>query len=324
METRKIEILVKLKRRSIFRKYFLITFVSFLILGCNKRNEAAKTTQLPIAPPVDRFKELKIIDVHNHDASDNKYLSSFSLWNKYSINKVVLFGDVSEPPAIITDEIAWQAYKAYPNKFYPFFSGFNLHDSTCLNSIKNQLEKGYFGLGEVVANSTNSPVVSKVAWKGFHAMDGYLPEIYKLIAKYKAPILLHIDPVDEYQIKLLDSALTVNPQTNIILGHANAYSDPKALENLLIKHKNFYYDFFAGFNAYNPERKYNLIDFVEIANKYPDQFLISSDSGYGITYEQAYSAIHQFLNLISSDEIVAKIASGNFERLMDARKNAIK
>jgi len=53
-------------------------------------------------------------------------------------------------------------------------------------------------------------------------MDGYFPEIYELCAEYGKPILLHIDPPNGFPVEKLKEAATEYPNTNFILGHANA------------------------------------------------------------------------------------------------------
>jgi predicted TIM-barrel fold metal-dependent hydrolase len=268
---------------------------------------------------VEKYKDLKIIDVHNHDASGRAYIESINgIWAKYDIDQIVLFGEFSCPLAIDSDAIAWEAYESHPERFYPFFSGFDLHSETCLTIVKENLEKGYFGLGEVIAASTYSPFNKDKPWKGEHPMDGYFPEIYELCAQYQAPILLHIDPPYGLPITKLVEAVETYPNTTFIFGHANAYTSPAYLAVLLENHSNLFIDFFAGFTAYNPNSGYKLADFVPIIEKYPDQFLISSDSGSEITYDEAYKAIYELIDQLPH-EIAEKVAAINFEHLMAKR-----
>ena len=44
----------------------------------------------------------------------------------------------------------------------------------------NNLEKGYYGIGEIVGASTYSPETSRLAWKAEDPNAGHLPEIYQL------------------------------------------------------------------------------------------------------------------------------------------------
>jgi len=269
---------------------------------------------------VDAFQSLELIDIHNHDASGSRYHSMQRVWKENHIAKVVLFGNVSEPSAIGSDAASWSAYQNSPDQFLPFFSGFDLHDQGCLDVIRNNLEQGYFGLGEIVAASTNSPVVSRVAWKGSDPMDGYLPEIYDLIATYKAPILLHIDPPSGYPILMLEEALEAHPNTTFIFGHMNAYNSPEELDRLLGKHPNLYADFFAGFSVYNPAGGEHPETFIPIMKKYPDRFMLSTDSGYGIkSEEQAIDAMYRILYLLDDPELAKKIAHDNMMALIQAQ-----
>jgi predicted TIM-barrel fold metal-dependent hydrolase len=282
-----------------------------LNLGCRKDN----STEPQLNSLAEKYKDITVVDAHNHDASGYRYQESIAVWNEYGIDKVVLFGNISEPEALISDKIAFDAYMANKERFIPFIAGINIHDSTCLTYIKNSFDSGVFGIGEVVAASTNSPIASKCAWKGTHPLDGYFPEIYKLCGKYGKPILLHIDPPYGLPIEKLKEAASKYPETNFIFGHANAYTSPSDLEELLKNYKNVYIDFFAGFTAYNPDSKYTLADYVSLINKYPDKFMISTDSGYGIGYEKAYSAIYELFNLLEKD-VVIKIAGRIFLNLV--------
>jgi predicted TIM-barrel fold metal-dependent hydrolase len=186
--------------------------------------------------------------------------------------------------------------------------------------IKNNLEKGFFGLGEVVAASLYSPVVSKVAWKAEDPMDGYLPQIYDLIATYKAPILLHIDPALGEPIDKLEQALDEHPQTIFIFGHINAYNTPSEVDRLMNKHPNLYADFFAGFAVYNPDSGMNPKEFIPVMKKYADRFMISTDSGYGLEGGEvkAIKAMYQVLDLLDDPIIARKVAHTNLLSLIQA------
>jgi predicted TIM-barrel fold metal-dependent hydrolase len=171
-------------------------------------------------------------------------------------------------------------------------------------------------IGEVVAASTYSPVVSKVEWKAKHPNDGNFPKIYDLAAKYHVPILLHIDPPNGDPIVHLEEALDQHPNTTIIFGHANVYNSPENIEPLLKKHPNLYIDFCPGFTAYNSGSTNKLEDFVPLIEKYSGRFMLSTDSGYGITTKQAAKALYEIIDLLSP-ETALKIAYQNYERLIE-------
>ena len=265
---------------------------------------------------VEKYRHIRVIDIHNHDASAKKYRKSMKIWDAYGIDKIVLFGDAAEPSAMETDEIAWEAYEKYPDRIYPFFSGINIHDQQCTAYAVAKFEKGYFGAGEIIAASANSPVVSGLPWKGDHPMDDYLPDIYALCGEYGAPILLHIDPPYGTVITRLKEALDSFPNTNFIFAHANAFNPAHNIRSLLIEHDNLYIDFFAGFTRYNPGSNNTLEDFVPLINEYPGKFMVSTDSGFDVGYDNAYSAIYELFELLDP-EVIEQIAHLNFEKLIE-------
>ncbi len=280
----------------------------------------AETSMTELEALVEKYGDLGLTDVHNHDASGFQW-NRTAKWERNRVARVVLFGDVSEPSAVRTDKAAWSAYRKDPERIVPYFSGFDLHDESSLDVVRDNLEKGYFGLGEIVAASTNSPVASKVAWKGFDPMDGYLPRIYELCAEYKAPILLHIDPLAGTPLIKLEEALDAYPDTIIIVGHINAYNSPDLVEALMKKHPNLYGDFFAGFTDLNPASEYALSDYVPVIKKFSDRFLLSTDSGYGLPSEEAaIESMYRMLDLLSDDPSVMKrVARDNYDAILRAQ-----
>jgi len=261
--------------------------------------------------------DIPIIDVHNHDAVDARYLDALPLWDRFGVRKVVLFGNVSEPAALATDATALTAYRHYPDRIIPFVAGVDIHAADGIDYGRRQFARGAKGVGEIVAMSSFSPVVSKVAWKGANLRDGYLPQLYTLCAKYRRPILLHIDPPDGG----LAEVAKAFPGTLFIFGHGNAFNTPERLEALLRETRNVYIDFFAGYTAYNASSGVTLEDYVPLINAYPDRFLLGSDSGYGVGYEHAYIAMRRLLNLLDRD-VAERVAHRNFERLMAQARDA--
>lgn len=269
----------------------------------------------PAASLAEVYKDLRVIDSHNHGAADDTQ-RVLTRQARYFIDRTVLFGNISEPRALDTDKIAYMVYARSPDQVYPFFAGISVYDRAGITMTVENLEKGYFGMGEIVGASTESPITSILAWKAEHPNDGYLPEIYKLSARYHAPVLLHIDPPGGEPILKLEQALVENPEAIIIFGHANAYNTPQNIERLISLHLNLYIDFFAGFTAYDPGSTYHLIDFTPLIEKYPDRFIVSTDSGYGIGPEQALQAIYEMLDLLTP-ETTCKVAYQNLERIIE-------
>lgn len=271
-----------------------------------------KGGSLPLA---EKYKDLKVIDVHNHDGPHTEFTGP--IWDQYHIDKVVLFGAVSEPAAMRDDQLTWRAFSKNPDRYYPFFSGFNIHTPEGIEIVKKNLEQGFMGIGEVIAASTSSPVTSKVAWKGESPMDGLLPEVYRLCAQYQVPILLHMDPLAGNQILYLREALQAHPETKMILAHGNAAAvsnNAALLASLLEENANLYIDFFAGHSAISGDKEID--EYIPVMERFPDRFFLSTDSGYGMNYDRAYEAIYRVIDKLSPDTAV-KISHENFERLME-------
>ena len=289
--------------------------VSGTVYLFQQKQDTAPVTAAPLKPQskdeqarerarelVAKYKDYHLVDAHNHDAW--KYSASFPLWDQYAVSKIVLFGAVSDPAAVKDDQST-------------FFSGFDLHSEDGLATVKANLEKGYFGIGEVAAASFYSPQLANIKWKGKSALDGILPQVYELAAAYRVPILLHIDPFDGEQRKALEQALDQHPNTNIIYAHGNVASTPQVLQELLDKHPNLYIDYFAGYTRYSGSPDYQK-KFAEVMNRYPDRFFLSTDSGAELNYAKCYAAIYEVLDLL--DESVGRqIASGNMTRLIEAQ-----
>lgn len=262
------------------------------------------------------YRDLTVIDIHNHDAPNP---AAADKWGEFGIDRIVLFGDISEPSALRTDQLSWEQYVQEPSRIYPSFAGVPIYEDDGLSIVKQKLEKGYLNIGELVAASTHSPIVSNVEWKAEHPNDGNLPQIYDMAAEYRVPILLHIDPPNGTPIKHLEDALDEHPDTAIIFGHANVFNSPRNIESLLSEHGNLYIDFCPGFTAYNSASTNRLEDFVPVIEKYPDRFMLSTDSGYGITAEQAAEAMYEIIDLLTPESAV-KVAYQNYEGLIERQQ----
>lgn len=267
---------------------------------------------------IEAYRDIPVMDAHNHNAAGGKYRSMIPKWDSTGVDRVVLFGAVSEPAAEATDEIAWEAYQNHPERFIPFTSGINLLEEEGLHKLREQLEKGFFGLGEIAAASWYSPALAKVEWKTKHPMDGVLPDIYALCAEYQAPVLLHVDPPNGIPIVKLKEALAAYPDTTFIFAHANAYNSPANIETLLEEHPNLYADFFVGFTVFNPESTNVLEDFIPVIRKFPDRIVLSTDSGYGLSSEEkAIEAMYRLIDKLDDRSLVEGIAFSNMNGLIE-------
>lgn len=274
---------------------------------------------------LDKYKNLRLIDVHSHDVDtlditerrkNENYTSVIDLWSNYGIDQTVLFGAVSDPTAIKSDRLSWRYYEQYPEIIYPSFAGVQIEkDADGLSNVKQNLEKGYMHIGEIFAASKFSPYAS-VLWKGKHPNDGILPDVYKLATEYNVPVLLHIDPATGFPMLQFELAMENHPNTTFIFAHGNVHTTPQYLRELLGKHENLMIDFFAGYTVHNPGSEFNLEDFSSLAEDFPNQFVLGSDSGFDIGIENSYLAMYEFIDLLSPDT-AAKVAYQNFEQLME-------
>ncbi|RJE86371.1 amidohydrolase [Paenibacillus sp. 1011MAR3C5] len=267
---------------------------------------------------VQAYHDLPLMDAHNHNAAGGKYRSMIPKWDESGVDRIVLFGAVSEPAAEATDETAWEAYQNNPDRFIPFTSGINLLEQAGLDKLRKNLERGYFGLGEIAAASQYSPALAQVEWKTEHPMDGILPEIYALCAEYQAPVLLHIDPLNGTPVSKLQEALAAYPDTTFILAHANVFNSPGNLEAWLEAYPNLYADFFAGFTVFNPESANVLEDFIPVIRKFPDRIVLSTDSGFGLSSEElAIEAMYRLIDKLDDSELAERIAYSNMNGLIE-------
>lgn len=285
-------------------------------LSCVEQVAAIQAAKDDVDDIVERYRPLRVVDVHNHDAIMG--LNAVERWDDFGIDVTALFGAISSPQARFTDAVAFEVFRQNPDRVYPFFAGVSIYEDDGLEMLRGDLEKGYFGIGEIVGASTYSPLTNKLPWKAEHPNDGHFPELYRLSAEYGVLVLLHIDPPFGYPIMKLEEALDENPDALIAFGHANAYNPPENIEPLMRDHPNLYFDFYAGFTAYNPESENTLADFVPLIEAYPDRTFISTDSGAGITYDEAATAIYELFDLLTP-ETVCRVAHENIDAIIDAQ-----
>jgi predicted TIM-barrel fold metal-dependent hydrolase len=277
---------------------------------------AARKARDPKNALWETYRDLRVVDAHNHGASGN-IDATLAAQRKYFVDATALFGDISEPSAVGTDTKAFAYASRHPGRVFPYFAGIPLRDKAGLATARANLEAGYLGIGEIVAASLYSPVTSKLPWKALNPNEGILPGLYRLAAEYRVPVLLHIDPPNGEPVLRLEEALDANPDTVIVFGHANAYNSPESIERLVSRHPNLMIDFFAGFTAYNPESGNKLADFAPVIERHSDRFVASTDSGYGVGLEKALAAIYELLDLLSP-EAACKVAHGNYDRVVES------
>jgi len=292
--------------------------------GCSALGSRSAVRVPEPSPVARKYADLKVIDVHNHDAGGARYRHTMALWDAYGIDQVVMFaGRITDPEAVEQDRIAWQASQEFPDKILPFFTGFDVNSKDSIEVVRAQFEKGFLGIGEYVgASYARQSYAYDVKCKPKHPMDGYFSDVYALCARFKAPILLHIDPPfpDFVSVQKFEEAIAGHPDTTFIYAHANAFNTPENIERLLKKYPNLYIDFFAGFNVYNKQANVPLDAYIPLIERYYTKFLVSTDSGCGMEYYQAHEAIYELLDRVSP-RTREHIAHKNFEHLLEQRRS---
>jgi len=286
------------------------------LTSCVELINAIRADPVSATPLPERYQDLRLIDVHNHDSANVENVMSD--WDALYVDQTVIFGAISEPRAVLSDLFSLLAYSQYPDRVFPFFAGVDTYGEGGVEQVRANLERGYYGVGEIVGASSYSPVTSNLAWKAEHPHDGNLPAIYDLAADYGVPVLLHIDPPNGYPIRKLEEALDAHPDTILIFAHANAFNSPSNIERLLDAHPNLSIDFFAGFTAYSQDSTNTLADFIPVIELYPSRFFVSTDSGYAVGYENAVLAMYQLIDLLTS-ETACRVSHQNILDLFDAQ-----
>ncbi|MGW8317528.1 MAG: hypothetical protein ACWGNV_18165, partial [Bacteroidales bacterium] len=60
-----------------------IPLLILLLSGCEKNYDIEFSDNVDIAEVAKPYKDLLVIDIHNHDASGYHYQNSIDFWNKY-------------------------------------------------------------------------------------------------------------------------------------------------------------------------------------------------------------------------------------------------
>lgn len=272
------------------------------------------------------YKNTTVIDALNHDVTEEKRADLIKNWDQYHLKRVALI-----PPLASGEDLEkieadiWQNYQKQPERFYPFALITDGGDAAATERIKGKLEQGCTGLSEFVMAPTYSATGFNLKW--YPENNG---RIYDLAVQYKTPIMLEFDKdilnsayspstIKEITKRMEQEILKKHPNTTIILGHANMFYSANQIDELLGKNKNLYIDYFAGYNDMTSrdlsERQNKVNEYANLIKKYPDRFVLSSDSAFGTKYEAAYRAMFEMLDRVDEDT-GKKLASGNFEKLM--------
>jgi hypothetical protein len=94
---------------------------------CAARVRAMREKGDPAKTLPERYRDLVLIDAHNHGAAGSPVLT-VQLHQKYFVDRTVLFGNISEPNALYSDNLAFLMYAQQPRAVYPFFAGIPLEE----------------------------------------------------------------------------------------------------------------------------------------------------------------------------------------------------
>ena len=257
----------------------------------------------------ERYKDLQVIDIHTHGVADDP-LPVIQRQDQYNIDRAVVFGGAPASPAVDTDRVVFQFYSRSPGRIYPFFAGIPLNDTNGISLTAASLEKGFLGISVGVSAGGAASLPGNTQ----DLTRGILPDIYRLSARYHAPILLHVDQPSGLLLPQLEQVLDANPDTLIILGYANPTSTPQSISALVKKHTNL----FISFTAYNPGGAYKTADYVSIIERYSDQFMLSSDLANEADMGKASQSIYELLDLLTP-QTACKVSHQNIASIIESQ-----
>ncbi len=163
-----------------------------------------------------------IIDAHAHltggsPSEQIAYIDKLvAEMDRLGIVKATLEGLPSKRTPKVDQDIL-SAYNKYPDRFYPYLSGFDPQDEGAVQYVKKQLETGKWrGLGEIYLRHSDAPALNP-------ADHPVMLKIYDLCAEYNVPIHIHFEPgagiAQEQGIEEIKRALAYNPKTVFIWAH---------------------------------------------------------------------------------------------------------
>lgn len=218
------------------------------------------------------------------------------------------------------------------NRLHPFLCGF---DSTDLGSVDRitktiKLYPGVFqGIGEVM--SRHDDLTNLSSGDRPAADHRALQRIYDFAGVHGMPVSIHhniapISPSGAYTkpayLQELLNAFEAHPNTTFIWCHAGisrriVVKDlPGILDGVLSAHKNHVYIDLSWVVLEDYVFK-DLPAWADLIKKYPDNFMLGSDNvGSLRNYVSTIRACDKLLGAIGDEDVVRKVASENFSRLM--------
>lgn len=187
--------------------YFILFLVLLSFLGCvsqpqaqpqaniTPENISQEKPPLNVSQPEEPLKNdtrLKLIDAHvligcTNDADCIKMEQRLiSEMNKEGIAKVIIEDPLTTTPEV--DKMLLKMAERHPDRFIPFFSGFEPNDTSAISYVKTQLESGkWAGIGKIIFRHA--------AYKNSYSPnDPVMHGIYKLADQYGKPVHFHTEP----------------------------------------------------------------------------------------------------------------------------------
>lgn len=231
-----------------------------------------------------------------------------------------------------TDEILARAYQALSEKskkrIAPMLCGFNPTDKNAVHHVDRKLKENNFwkGIGEILCR--HDDLTNLTMEETSRANHPALFPIYELAASKNLPILIHHNSTsvglhDKFEyLHEMTIALASFPKTRFVWAHGGLSrrifhkNYTKMLDEVLKMYKNLHVDIsWVGYDEVICENLKPKVHWVKLIEKYPDRFLIGSDTvGH---FENLGRTIARYNNLLGilKPKTRARITQENAEHV---------
>jgi predicted TIM-barrel fold metal-dependent hydrolase len=302
---------------------FVILIAALLFAGCMQPAEETHTpsptgkssvteTLTPITEPSPAVEPYSgpwppVIDAHVHlmpepSSEQMAYIDELvAEMDRLGVVKATLEG-LAEKRTPRDDRHILAAYSRFPNRFYPYLSGFDPQDEAAVDYVKQQLETGKWqGIGEIYLRHSDAHTMVP-------ADHLVMLQIYDLAAEHNVPIHIHFEPDygTDYEsgIQEIKRALAHNPDTTFIWAHS-AHGNIHLMKEFP--------------NLYVEAR---LRDVTQLSDVFVDRIMYGSDVCYrgpelcgGGSYTEEIERLRRELSLLDA-EVAERVAYKTAARLM--------
>ncbi len=181
--------------------------------------------------------EALIIDSHVH--FDSRFTNNLgqlvTTMNQNGVDRAALVGGCGYDDDIIEfgephgglegDNAIWNAYRQYPNKFWPCLDTFVADEQDAVSYVSDQLQKRKWRcIGEVYLRIKTPGADLKIP-----ANNPVMMQIYQLAAQYDIPVFIHFEPTwgvpIEQGLSEVYDAVASNPNTTFVWFHGCSSND---------------------------------------------------------------------------------------------------